>query len=378
MKIIQITDHNGNGGVNSFVYDLCESQIKLGNEVLFVSVIDYKNRATQEGLERIAKLGVQIKCIGAENKVDAIFHHIGSLRKIIREFAGEEPCICNLHLKLSVLMGVVASFGMKNIKIVETYHNNYSFYHLQYFVLHPWIKQYIAISYTCEKEMKRRFHTSDRFLTVIPNGIDREEIRAIAFTNHQESHEGIHLMTVGRLSHENNIAIPVKAFSDFCKEGIEYLVVGDGPERNEIHKLAANSPYIKFTGELQRKDTLQCLTAADLVIMPSLWEGRSILQLEAMSLDKPMMLSDVPALREVFREEALENDELYRKCTWGYLVRTSNTESYRMAAEDFTTISEEEKYAMSRRVRQASLENDIVVTARKYQEVYEKIMGEDF
>ena len=378
MKVIQITDHNGNGGVNSFVYDLCESQIKLGNEVLFVSIIDYKNRATQEGLERIAKLGVQIKCIGAENKADAIFHNIGSLRKIIREFAGEEPCICNLHLKLSVLMGVVASFGMKNIKIVETYHNNYSFYHLQYFALHPWIKQYIAISYTCEKEMKRRFHTSDRFLTVIPNGIDREEIRAIAFINHQEKHEGIHLMTVGRLSHEKNIAIPVKAFSNFCKDGIEYLVVGDGPERNEIHKLSANNPYIKFTGELQRKDTLHCLTTADLVIMPSLWEGRSILQLEAMSLDKPMMLSDVPALREVFREEALEEDELYRKCTWGYLVQTSNTESYRMAAEDFTRIPEEEKRAMSHRVRQASLENDIIVTARKYQEVYEKIMGEDF
>ena len=53
MKIIQITDHNGNGGVNSFVYDLCESQIKLGNEVMFVSIIDYKERATKEGLEKI-------------------------------------------------------------------------------------------------------------------------------------------------------------------------------------------------------------------------------------------------------------------------------------------------------------------------------------
>lgn len=51
MKIIQITDHNGNGGVNSFVYDLCESQIKLGNEVMFVSIIDYKERATKEGNE---------------------------------------------------------------------------------------------------------------------------------------------------------------------------------------------------------------------------------------------------------------------------------------------------------------------------------------
>lgn len=378
MKIIQITDHNGNGGVNSFVYDLCEAQVKMGNDVLFVSVIDYKDRATQEGLERIAKQGVQIKCIGAENKAEAIFHHIGSLRHIIKDFAGDDPCICNLHLKLSVLMGVLASIGLKNIKIVETYHNNYSFYHLQYAVLHPWIMQYIAISHTCAKEMKKRFHTSDRLMSVIPNGVDREEIRSIALAEPLEKHTGIRFVTVGRLSHEKNITIPVQAFSTFCRKGIEYLVVGDGPEKAAVHRLAANNTYIKFTGELQRKDTLHYLATADIVIMPSLWEGRSILQLEAMSLDKPMMLSDVPALREVFGEEPLAENEMYRKCTWGYLVQTSNIESYRKAAEDFVEISDEEKREMSRRVGEAALENDIAVVAQKYQTVYKKLVRKVF
>ena len=53
MKIIQITDHNGNGGVNSFVYDLCEAQVKLGNEVLFVSNIEINDNSTGPGLDRI-------------------------------------------------------------------------------------------------------------------------------------------------------------------------------------------------------------------------------------------------------------------------------------------------------------------------------------
>ena len=374
MKIIQITVHNGKGGVNSFVYDLCEAQVKLGNEVLFVSIIDYKDKSTGPGLERIEKLGVQLKCIGAENKPDAILHHVGSLRKVIKDFAGNSPCICNLHLKLSVLMGVFASIGLKNVKIVETYHNNYSFYHLQYAVLHPWIKQYIAISNTCEKEMKRRFHTSNRLMSVIPNGIDRKEIRNIALSDSLCAHEGIRFVTVGRLSHEKNITVPVKALSRECRKGLEYLVVGDGPEKEEVCKLADNNPYIKFTGELQRQETLQNLATADMVIMPSLWEGRSILQLEAMSLDKPMMLSDVPALREVFEEQSLKENELYRKCSWGYLVQTSNPESYRVAAEEFTKISDEEKKVMSQCVRQASLQNDITVVAQKYQQVYKKIL----
>ena len=125
---------------------------------------------------------------------------------------------------------------------------------------------------------------------------------------------------------------------------------------------------------MQRQETLQNLATADMVIMPSLWEGRSILQLEAMSLDKPMMLSDVPALREVFEEQSLKENELYRKCSWGYLVQTSNPESYRVAAEEFTKISDEEKKVMSQCVRQASLQNDITVVAQKYQQVYKKIL----
>lgn len=374
MKVIQITDHNGNGGVNSFVYDLCESQIKLGNEVMFVSIIDYKNRATKEGLEQIEKAGVKLCCLGALNKPDAILHYIGKLRRIIKDFAGDESCICNLHLKLSVLMGVLASTGLKNVKIVETYHNNYSYYHLQYAVLHHWIKQYIAISETCGKEMKRRFHTSNKCVSVIPNGVDREKIRSIAFMNPKEEHQGIRYVTVGRLSFEKNITIPVKAFSNYCREGIEYLVIGDGPERDEVHKLAANNPYIIFKGELQRQDTLCNLATADIVIMPSLWEGRSILQLEAMSLDKPMMLSDVPALREVFEEKPLATGELYRKCSWGYLVQTNNPDSYRKAAEDFQQTAKVERNEMSCCVKKASLKNDIMVTAKKYQEVYNSIM----
>ena len=374
MKIIQITDHNGNGGVNSFVYDLCEAQVKLGNEVLFISIIDYKEKATRQGLDRIESLGVKVKCLTAKDKPDAILHYIGSLRNVISDFADNKPCVCNLHLKLSVLMGVVATIGLKNIRIVETYHNNYDHYHLQYAVLHPRIKQYIAISQTCGKEMKRRFHTSNRLMSIIPNGVDRAEIRDSAFDRELQEHTDSVFVTVGRLSYEKNIKIPVEALSKKCRKGMKYIVVGDGPEKEEIYKLADANPYIKFTGELQRQDALHYLAMADMVIMPSLWEGRSILQLEAMALDKPMMLSDVPALREVFNEAPLKNNELYRKCSWGYLVQTSNPVSYSEAAEAFMKLSEEEKKSMSCRVKKASLENDINVVGQKYQKVYEKIM----
>ena len=104
--------------------------------------------------------------------------------------------------------------------------------------------------------------------------------------------------------------------------------------------------------------------------MPSLWEGRSILQLEAMALDKPMILSDVPALREVFDEKGLMENETWRRCAWGYLVQTNNTERYRVAAKDFMVRTALDKNLMAECVKAASLENDMKAVAEEYKNVY--------
>lgn len=376
MKIIQITDHNGSGGVNSFVYDLCKEQCKYA-QVMFISFINKEKNVAIEQLAELEEKGIVVKCLGASSKLDAIFHYTLALRRIMIEFSKGEKCICNLHLKLSVLMGVMAGAGLKNIKLVETYHNTYHHYRLQYTLLHPWINHYIAISYTCGEEMRQRFHTKNIEMTVIPNGVNREEIRKIAYTHPVQEHNGILMMTVGRLSYEKNIKMSVEAFADFCRKDLIYRVIGDGPQREEIHEAAKKSNYIEFTGEIPRRCVLANLAEADIVIMPSLWEGRSILQLEAMALDKPLILSDVPALREVFGEEQLKESELYRRCNWGYLVRTNVPESYQSALEDFVGTNKETKENMKKNIRKNSFENDMKVVAEKYQFVYKKVMGGD-
>lgn len=373
MKIINITDHNGSGGVNSFVYDLCKAQKKLGNDVLFISLIKSGDPATTE-LEELKKEGIKVACLEATSKMDAILHHTNHLQKVVQKFSCEEKCILNLHLKLSVLMGVLACGLMKNVRIVETYHNTYHHYELQYALMHPWIRHYIAISHTCGEEMKRRFHTKDFQMTVIPNGIDREEIRLVALREPALSHDGILLMTVGRLSYEKNIKIPVEALSTVCNKNLQYRIIGNGPQMNEIKTAAKGNPFIEFLGQIPRGQVLKNLAEADIVIMPSLWEGRSILQLEAMALDIPLMLSDVPALREVFNEEPLKDEELYRRCSWGYLVQTNEKESYRKAVEDFENNHRDLSESMSNRIKEASLQNDMKSVAEKYQKVYERLL----
>lgn len=372
MKVIQITDHDGSGGVNSFVYDLCKAQKKLLNEVLFISLIRSDTPSKTE-LEELKSLGIKNVCLNAQSKKDAVLQHVGHLKKVVQKFSHGEPCILNLHLKLSVLMGVLACGDMKNVRIVETYHNTYHHYELQYALMHPWIRHYIAISHTCGLEMKRRFHTKDSQMTVIPNGIDREAVREMALKDPVQSHKGILLMTVGRLSYEKNIKVAVEALAPVCNENLRYRIIGDGPQMEEIKNAAAENPYIEFTGQILREEVLRNLVEADIVIMPSLWEGRSILQLEAMALDRPLMLSDVPGLREVFDEKPLKKDELFRRCSWGYLVRTKDILSYREAVLDFANNYKNDETEMKSRIREASTANDMKYVAKKYQKVYENV-----
>ena len=336
MKVIQIMDDLGNGGgVNSFVYDLCYALKEQGCDVYLIGILNKGYNENPE-IDKLRESGIHVECVGASNKKDAIFHYVSKLRNTVKNISNKENTVCNLHLKLSVLMGTLATIGLKNIKCVETYHSEYHHYHLQCWLCSPFIKKYITVSNTAREEMHKRFSIPYRKIISIPNAVSQKKIRELANIEQYNNKDGkAHIVSVGRLSYEKNFKISVEAFKDLCNENLTYTLVGAGPQEDEIRELASRNKNIKVLGALSREETLQELAKGDLVLMPSLWEGRSILQLEAMALDKPMIISDVPGLRETFNEHKLNSNETIRRCKWGYLVETNNVEAYKEAIISF-------------------------------------------
>lgn len=371
MKVIQVVDNLGaDGGVNSFVYDLCYALKEQGCDVFLVGILK-KGYAENTEIEKLRLAGICVECIGAASKKDAVAHCIGKLKTLIKEIAEDDFTICNLHLKLSVLMGVIATRGLKNVKCVETYHNTYHHYHLQCWACSPFIEKYICVSETAKEEMHQRFKIPYRKLVAIPNGVFRNRIRALAkIGTYHPKKDKIRIVSVGRLSYEKNFIVPIKAFVDLCTENLTYTIVGGGPQEEELRTIASMNRYITLTGALPREQALQLLATADIVVMPSLWEGRSILQLEAMALDKPMVLSDVPGLRETFHEKPLDSNELFRICDFGYLVKTSTPESYRAAILTFAEKCNIKDYTTIKRV---SEQNDMAAVAVAYATEYRRI-----
>lgn len=370
MRVIQLVDKlNSGGGVPSFVYDLCLALKEAGCNITLVGIL--KNDSDEKApFKELQAAGINIIEINAPSKKKAITNYIPKLRRTIKNIANKEQTVLNMHLKLSVLMGCLASIGLNNVKCVETYHNTYLNYHLQFNALRPFIKKYITVSETSRLELINEFHAPEKKVVAAPNGIDRKKIRKIA--GEPIKHDYISIVSVGRLSYEKNFAVSVDALSTICSPTVRYTLIGDGPDLEIVDVARHGNENIILTGTLPRSEVLKHLASADLVIMPSLWEGRSILQLEAMAFDVPLMISDVPGLREPFKEQALQEDELYRCCRFGYLVKTSDTSAYQEAMRVFLQ-NQSTWGSMKQCIREVSLENDIQMMISIYLDVYKKI-----
>ncbi|MFE0737560.1 glycosyltransferase [Streptomyces sp. NPDC058855] len=72
------------------------------------------------------------------------------------------------------------------------------------------------------------------------------------------------------------------------------VLVGDGPDGDRLR--AAAGPSVRFTGAVD--DTAPWYRAADVVVLPSRWEGMALAPLEAMASGRPVVVGDVDGARE--------------------------------------------------------------------------------
>lgn len=107
---------------------------------------------------------------------------------------------------------------------------------------------------------------------------------------------------IGRLSKEKSVDTLLNAFLATSLRA-KLLVVGDGPEREALARIARRSRgngSVIFTGF--RDDIPDIVNAIDVLVLPSLSEGMSSVVLEGQSNGKSVIASDIPENREVISE----------------------------------------------------------------------------
>ncbi|MEV5144087.1 glycosyltransferase [Streptomyces sp. NPDC052727] len=104
------------------------------------------------------------------------------------------------------------------------------------------------------------------------------------------------VVCVGRLCRQKGQDVLLRAWHDVLEAvpDARLVLVGDGPDRDALCRNA--HPSVRFTGAVA--DPVPWYRAADLVVLPSRWEGMALAPLEALGCGRPVVLTDVDGARE--------------------------------------------------------------------------------
>lgn len=134
------------------------------------------------------------------------------------------------------------------------------------------------------------FGESDHLLKrsfVIPSGIDESEIIGNDEVAAKSKKTIRNIMTASKMIPLKNIDVLIKAFSKISYEDkLNLLIIGDGPERASLERLARlsqRSKDIKLLGKLERNEVIENMEEADVFVMVSAPETFGLVYLEAMA-----------------------------------------------------------------------------------------------
>lgn len=197
-------------------------------------------------------------------------------------------------------------------KLVRTMHSNFSFTgnlrlrramqrrHLQslgarFVSIAPGVQQNEHDRFGIRSELVMNWVDTERFLPISP------EERAAARAHWGFAEQELVLITLGNCSEVKNHGVLIRALAHTQDLGhVRYLHVGledsAGSERKLAEELGV-SQRITFCGWMS--NARDALAAADLYVMPSLYEGFSISALEALGVGLPALLARVDGLRDL-------------------------------------------------------------------------------
>jgi glycosyltransferase involved in cell wall biosynthesis len=132
----------------------------------------------------------------------------------------------------------------------------------------------------------------------------------------------LRIVCIGTIDERKRQGDLVRAVAALGRADVECVFIGKyyNLDEEERRIAAGNPALIKILNEMSNADALAWLRSADLFCLPSRTESQPISILEAASLGKPLVITDLPSYRGIWRHP--QNCLLYPAGDIGGLVNS--------------------------------------------------------
>ena len=396
MKVLLVNKfHYRKGGSETYYFTLAEALKARGHEVIFFAMQDEKNLPCEQEGYFVSNASVNG---GMKSKLNMLLHMAYSKEAYTKMKAllkAEEPDLVILNLvhkqitlsiidaikehdpKLPIfwtmhdLIAVCPSYSMRdgNGKICEkclggdfshcvknkcikgnTLMSVLSKHEAEYIRKRKWYDQ--VDLFICPSEFYRKKLTEGNF-TKSPIVTMRNPLPLDTVFERNETNEG-YILYFGRLSPEKGVKTLIEAA---IKCGCHLMILGTGPQEEELKELAKDAENIEFKGFQTGEALHKFVKNSKCVVLPSEWyENGPYSAMEAMALGKPLIVSNYGGLPELVEDGV--NGYIYEK----------TADALAECIEKMQSLNQETYQAMAR----ASLEKaKAMFDAEKYVDVIE-------
>lgn len=299
MNILLIITGLGMGGAEHVVVNLADELVKRGHQVKIAYLTGQALVLPESPSIEVISIGMA----GAKSFFSAYF----KLRSLIKSF---KPDVVHSHMVHANILSRLVRLTVNIPKLICTAHNTSEGGKLR-MLAYRLTDKLADISTNVSEEAVAAFVSKGAVkpgrMLAVANGIDtakfsfnksdRERLRKELKITDQKM-----LLAVGRLDTQkdypnllNSIYLLKQKRQDF-----KVFIVGDGPLRAELRQRVKElelTEYVEFLG--LRRDVAQLMSAADVFVLSSAWEGFGLVVAEAMACERQVVATDCGGVKEV-------------------------------------------------------------------------------
>lgn len=290
-NILFVARTMGEGGTEKVVFQLCTALSNYFDKIVVAST----GGCLVSKLESLGIKHYNIEDVGSKNLI--IYNRIK--KQIANIIQKENITILHTHHRMAAFICRNFSNVIKINNIHNTFDKNKMLTKLAFSKYNN-----IAVGDTVYENMIKINHINPKKITVINNSIEckfnNEIIEDFRIARKDKK---IIIVFIGRLEKQKGVDILINSLnsSKYLQKKIKLFIYGTGMLEDELKKLANKSnDCIIFKGYTD--NPLNIMKQSDWVVLPSRWEGLPLVIIEAFSVNKPIICSDISSNIEIVKD----------------------------------------------------------------------------